>query len=200
MKERPILFSGEMVRAILDGRKTQTRRVVKPQPPDHWIPEVGYYYPTLVDRDGEQFPGEKTFGASDESFGLKCPYGQPGDRLWVRETWAPHADMPHTAIYRCDRGGDYQDTVTHGFRWSPSIKMPLWASRITLEITSVRVEMLQDITEHDASREGVELRQPEAQTFYGEFRRLWESIHSHESWTTNPWVWVIEFKRPEGLR
>lgn len=183
MKERPILFSGPMVRAILEGRKTQTRRVVKFEfvktiP----VPENSAF------REGTEWKSE-------------CPFGQPGDRLWVRETWAPHADMPPSAIYRCDRGGDYQDTVTPNFRWRPSIHMPRWASRLTLEITAVRVERLQDISEEDVWEEGCTKPSGyfgcpgQAQSI---FRSLWGAVYGHESWDANPWVWVVEFKRMEG--
>ncbi len=183
MKERPILFSGPMVRAIRDGRKTQTRRILKPQ--------------------GAVLTDEKA-----RSFGIRppqtrnhpvvpCPYGQPGDRLWVRETWAPHADMPtRAAIYRCDRGGDYQDTTTPNFRWSPSIHMPRWASRITLEIVSVRVERLNDISAEDAELEGCNRFVDSSGSYDArvQFCELWESIHGHGSWDLNQWVWVVEFK------
>src|SRR5690606_197652 len=87
MKERPIIFSAPMIRAILAGTKTQTRRAVKPQPSSEWCPKVGTYHPTMIDRYGEEYPGAEVYGASDEREGRVCPYGQPGDRLWVRETW-----------------------------------------------------------------------------------------------------------------
>lgn len=184
MKERPILFTGEMVRAILDGRKTQTRRPFKfretNQPPSR--PEL--FNPKHVTQP--------------------APLGTIGDRLWVREKWAPHCEMPGAAIYRCDRGGDYQDTVTENFRWRPSIHMPRWASRIDLEITAVRVERAQEITEEDAKNEGVSpddyegYEHPDNPTLscaahrYS-FRDLWQSIYAN--WDANPWVWVYEFRR-----
>ena len=217
MKERPILFSGPMVRAILEGRKTQTRRIMKPQPTDAFLPEVGEYQRTLVDRkDGEQFPDPVVrFGASDEAEDYPCPYGQPGDRLWVRETWAPRGVNP---VYRPDgkfgaavieyRADGTRATWNHDpiqrikDDWRPSIFLPRWASRITLEVTAVRVERLQDISENDAKAEGVE----NANSFVGigadddaanryAYRELWESINGAGSWAENPWVWVIEFRR-----
>lgn len=152
MTERPILFSGPMVRAILDGRKTQTRRIVKPQPHEECGPiEVGHYHPTVIDRHGDEQPGAEIFGAYslDGEWGAKCPHGQPGDRLWVREAFALADD------YEVDRvlnpGGVFY-RATHSpaddtSRWRPSIHMPRWASRLTLEVTDVRVERVQDISE-----------------------------------------------------
>jgi len=202
MKERPILFNGEMVKAILDGRKTQTRRMVKPQPDDYVNQLHGGKLCSrapygLEDDNGNGFG----FGFQDDRGNYwKSPFGTIGDRLWVRETWAPHCEMPRGAIYRCDRGGDYQDTVTENFRWTPSIHMPRWASRITLEITGVRVERLNDISEEDAKAEGCK-----GHPVYGhdgfpngfapkdEFKDLWQSIYGN--WDANPWVWVYEFRK-----
>jgi hypothetical protein len=178
MKERPILFSAPMVRAILEGRKTQTRRIVKPQPDG--IRAKFHHF---------DFVGQAVF--TDGSY-VQCPYGKPGDRLWVRESFSRsplgvlyRADFVKTA--RASRWGD---------RWRPSIHMPRVASRILLEITDVRVERLNEITEKDASAEGVS-----ADVFLGDtptaivpFCMLWESIHGPGSWEKNPWVWVIEFK------
>ena len=184
MKERPILFSGQMVRAILDGRKTMTRRV--------------------VDRDWWDVCEKGTGGyiECNDSGILKCKYGQPEDRLWVRETFVPHlccgmhAEEIH---YRADGESCPIDGTTIK-RWKPSIFMPRWASRITLEITSVRVERLKDISEADAEAEGV---CPNGNQFYPKdqykwaFRDLWDSINSARGygWDVNPWVWVIEFRR-----
>lgn len=205
MKERPILFSGEMVRAILEGRKTQTRRIVKPQPSDTFLPQIGEYQRTLTDRkDGEQFPDPVVrFGASDENENYPCPYGQPGDRLWVRETFAFNGER---FIYRADQ---YDDTmpslaIQAGGKWKPSIFCTRAASRITLEIVSVRVERLQDISCEDALAEGIDhycpgvtaaLRGESESDPVQEYRELWESINGHSSWEQNPWVWVIEFQR-----
>lgn len=185
-----------MVRAILDGRKTQARRPVKPQPEP--IPED-------VWKD-KRVPSERQFWWPSKKAGQMvelrdmaslAPLGTVGDRLWVRETWAPHCEMPGAAIYRCDRGGDYQDTVTENFRWTPSIHMPRWASRIDLEITRVWVERVRDITEEDAKKEGVipsSFRIADNfHPFKSEFRDLWQSIYG--TWDANPFVWAYEFRR-----
>lgn len=185
MRERPILFSAPMVRAILAGQKTQTRRIVKPQPlgdtawknDDQWI----------VSGHGE---------AGDT--GLHCPYGQPGDRLWVRETWAYGI---HALAAKSDADGPFvyaADQTTQGRlcdRWRPSIHMPRAASRITLEITGVRVERLRDISEDDAYAEGVTHAEWGGMNAREGFRRLWESLNGTGSWEANPWVWVVEFQR-----
>ena len=177
MKERSIIFSGPMVRAILEGRKTQTRRVVKPQPPEDAILTVDDF-------------GRCLLGSAHSFWNyVKCPYGAPKNRLWVRETFA--LESPTCAVYQAD-----QTDKTVVERWRPSIHMPRCASRITLEIVSVRVERLQDISEEDALDEGVFLNSTthwatEAREAY---HRLWESINGPGSWDKNPWVWVIEFK------
>lgn len=192
MKERPIIFSAPMVRAILSGAKTQTRRVMKVR--CHSICE---------NDDGKLWPWSEDVELT-EDFWHPCPFGQPGDRLWVRETWGA---LPHmlggfqreSLRYRAD--GEYQNE--HGaWRWRPSIHMPRWASRITLEITGVRVERLQDISEADAKAEGVSMPDgtpapPDFWSYQQEFRHLWEQINGPGSWDANPWVWVIEFKRLE---
>ncbi len=208
MKERPILFSGPMVRALRDGSKTQTRRVVKPQP-THFNP-VGV--PRRVVPTG---------GPSDV---IRCPYGQPGDRLAVRETfyawgrWETRysakkgRDEWHFVDMTLECGRSYaydtdedtpmivtrRSTVVPLWWRRPAIFMPRAASRITLEITSVRVERLQDISEADAKAEGVALKNSPAAfltSYVRGFRDLWESINGSSSWTANPWVWVIEFRR-----
>lgn len=198
MKERPILFSAPMVRAILEGRKTQTRRVMKPQP--FWgerqgLQSAGWCFSSpkvaLL-----SWPGDKL----TEALKSHCPYGQRGDRLWVRETFLvdDNRRIPKTAT-RKNFEVDYKATSEDSphWRWRPSIHMPRWASRITLEITGIRVERLQDISEADAHAEGVTIR---SVTHYdGQakdyFFALWEKINGLESWAANPWVWVIEFKK-----
>ena len=202
MRERPIIFSAPMVRAVLSGAKTQTRRLVRPQPEDRCplVKEWGYAFRNYA---------EASLGnvkMADGSWGrVQCPYGRSGDRLWVRETWGawPHmmgGVQPETLRYRAD--GEYQNE-RGTWRWRPSIHMPRWASRITLEITDVRVERLQDISGMDAKREGVSVPAhiPEdgADLDYARrgFRRMWEEIHGGGSWEKNPWVWVIEFKKLE---
>ena len=180
MTERPILFSAPMVRALLAGTKTQTRRVVKRNAYEKSIHADQFAPPTCA-----------------------CPYGQPGDRLWVRETWAKWGrddqcgegpSVTHEPIYRADGSPwDEQD------KWRPSIHMPRAASRILLEITSVRVERLQDISEADTVAEGIpagEVSPADAGRFA--YRLLWESINGPDSWAANPWVWVLEFKRVEA--
>lgn len=148
MKERPILFSAPMVRAILDGRKTQTRRICKAQPPaDALWGSNGAEWMWLEDRDD----------VADRV--IRCPYGVVGDRLWVRETWAPDPRAPMVDGVAVYRATDAVTLSAHGARverWYPSIHMPRWASRIALEVTGVRVERLNDISEADALAEGVE--------------------------------------------
>lgn len=204
MKERPILFSGAMVRALLAGTKTQTRRVVKPQP-------------TMVtDRRIEPWSGEpSTLMQLLEQSGKRCPYGQPGDRLWVRESFAHHI---HAMGSDRDEDGPFVYAATDhphlriDDRWTPSIHMPRWASRITLEITGVRVERLQGISMEDAKAEGAwgpdESIVGKVAEHFGidvlavnpikAYHMLWEQINGPGSWAANPWVWVVEFKRLEG--
>lgn len=203
MKERGMIFNAEMVRAILDGRKTQTRRIVKPQP-------------ELTERSGFSWKGMLYGAGSDDretnrNFAhVKCPHGKPGDRIWVRETFASGLSTKSTLAYRAThKREDLEDGFYDTIKWTPSIHMPRWASRILLEITSVRVERLNDISQQDAQAEGMELTgwRPtysdpdsggEVWTPYDNFALLWESIYGEESWLANPWVWVIEFKRIEG--
>ncbi len=215
MKERPILFSGAMVRALLDGTKTQTRRVLKPAP-------QMVTHNTITTWDGTPAALQHQL----DRMGKGCTYGQPGDKLWVREAWGLHAygddtdwlkggcsamDLDdHVIAYRAD-WGPLQDSC----HWRPSIHMPRAASRIALEITSVRVERLQDISESDAVAEGIEQMPcavpdtrlwrnydpgngwtPSLAIPQNSFRSLWESINGHDSWDENPWVWVVEFPPP----
>lgn len=185
VRERPILFSGPMVRAILDDRKTQTRRIIKPEPDFH----KGYYSARGVSWKSQ-------IGARQVP---SSPYGRPGDRLWVRETWRCDCpDDPEYALYRAD---GYDDVMLPpGFKWRPSIFMPRWASRIVLEITSVRVERLCKISPDDVIAEGVEKRARSAvfpwQAYTKEdYAKLWDSINGPGSFDKNPWVWAISFKR-----
>ena len=194
MKERPILFNAEMVNAILAGNKTQTRRIMKPQPVNETAWVGGMHCLTWIHKE--------VAGPDGWLMHNLCPLGKVGDRLWVRETWnktrifqAP--DAGEVFVYAaCDNRTDY------GGPWKPSIHMPRAASRITLEITAVRVERLQDISEEDALAEGVRTELDAASagaSWYDKPRRafqfLSESIYGAESWATNPWVWVIEFKK-----
>ena len=199
MTERPILFSAPMVRAILDGTKTQTRRIAKG-------------VATIHSRTGE--PLAKLDSAGPR---VACPYGQIGDRLWVRETWAygVHAlasrnhEQEGPWVYAADNAGAHGRLCD---RWRPSIHMFRAASRITLEITGVRVERLQDISEDDARAEGITdggcLNCGNSETDCGclnprpdavdSYCHLWGQINGAGSWEANPWVWVVEFRRVEA--
>lgn len=218
MKERPILFSGEMVRAILEGRKTQTRRMVKPQPPCLCEYEInGAKSHALCFHRVEITPEGNCRGSKparlwvpptpkSKDHRLPCPFGVPGDRLYVRETWSCMEQKPHAGCevaYRADLNGGSSQVWEP---WAPSIHMPRWASRITLEVTNVRVERLQDISEADALAEGVtikpnagiaskflEMRGEKLSAAQLEFWHLWQSVY--KSWDDNPWVWVVEFSR-----
>lgn len=235
MKERPILFSSPMVRAILDGRKTQTRRVVKPQPVPHESADPG----DVVWFGGKMQKVRESRGRNKRAMGLLNahdwnPYGKPGDRLWVKENYrlgnqwddtpagmvfaSPKPDVWYEADGARQNGLDR----THLGRLRPSIHMPRKISRLTLEITGVRVKRLQSISEADAIAEGVDVLSgtdvpgwnkharyaaplsrpvlargdwlPSAR--YA-FEDLWESINGPGSWAANPWAWVIEFRRIE---
>lgn len=214
MKERPILFSAPMVRAILAGQKTQTRRVLKNAPPDTEFFST-YHHPN-DERRGQHFYAVAAGALT--SFAVPCPYGQPGDRLWVRETWQ-HANSPHgpyepgcTCFYRADywddpHGMDGEKSPEGKYRtWIPSIHMFRSASRILLEVVSVRVERLQDISEADARAEGARSMDPVSGretldpfsrqgSCVSHFRAIWEEINGAGSWDANPWVWVVEFKK-----
>ncbi|HDX8336635.1 TPA: hypothetical protein ROU65_003483 [Raoultella ornithinolytica] len=199
MKERGMIFNGEMVRALLSGRKTQTRRPIK------WkqtrFTEIGER------EDGSKWPwSEDAEHACD--FWHPCPFGAVGDRIWVRETWNKYGGL---LTYRADHDwiDDMRKETVCTAKWVPSIHMPRWASRILLEITNVRVERLNAISQEDAQAEGMELTgwRPtysdpdsggEVMTPYDNFAELWSSIYGDESWQANSWVWVIEFKRVEG--
>ncbi|MDV7847762.1 hypothetical protein [Pseudomonas aeruginosa] len=193
-RERPILFNDQMVRAILEGRKTVTRRVVK---------DTGFY---AIDA---AIHGNDVALREREALSTRCPYGEPGDRLWVRETWGLQvrsygggagefivyrATNPDAIYCRSSEGREYP------VKWKPSIHMRRHSSRILLEITAVRVERLQDISEEQARAEGYPAER-ECETggsgldAWLWFRSLWGEINGPEAFTANPWVWVIEFKR-----
>lgn len=180
MKEHPILFSGEMVRAILDGRKTQTRRVITPRPVS-WDSEPIYN----TSARGWHFKG-------GEKYKYKCPYGIPGDRLWVRETWHEATPEPGFLVYRATYRWP-QD-----FKWKPSIFMPREASRITIEVTDIRVERVQDISDEDVLAEGFRMDNTAifSRGYQGAMQILWDSINAKRGfgWNANPWVWVVSFK------
>lgn len=225
MKERGIIFSGPMVRAILSGEKTQTRRVIKDA--------VGLPSDVLMCRDSQSPSGYAIGGGSIEDVMLRCPYGVPGDRLWVRETfrsqykgivayrangeagaWMGSEDTASGRVWvhhgwllgfaDPNQRGHWVGATKYGPRWTPAIHMPRWSSRITLEIEAVRVERLQDITEEDASAEGVwSVWQRGVPHHYSRqcFESLWQSINGKRpghTWLDNPWVWVISFRRVEA--
>ena len=190
MTERPILFNGDMVRAILRGQKTQTRRPVKPQP-------------DMV-RPRKRFDDARWKSWS-------CPLGKPGDRLWVRETFAYEPDFG--VAYRADEGDEFPGMERQ--KWTPSIHMPRALSRITLEITDIRVERVQDISEEEARAEGIEaldgrfvsadlcdtarwydMSMGDARCIYA---HLWDALYAayRLGWSVNPLVWVVTFKRVE---
>ena len=205
MKERPILFSGPMVRAILEGRKTMTRRVVK----EWFLMDCPNYFdennsamnkPPHRHDDGEWYYETQTEVDSTLHCQLVCPYGRPGDRLWVRETM--YYGGFDNFYFKADNKGVGQDRFNrlHALgkdrqgKVIPSIHMPRWASRITLEITEVRVERLKDISVEDCRREGVESNV----SSLIEFHDLWNKINGKKyPWSSNPWVWVIAFKPVE---
>lgn len=196
MKEHPIIFSSEMVQAILDGRKTQTRRIIKPQPEASLsrIENSNLWTYTGCDRE------------------WKCPCGQSGDRLWVKETaergWLPHLltgepTKHETAVYAADKAPCLEENGFDLMPWwkgpiCPARFMPRWVSRITLEITGVRVEQIQDISEEDAVKEGVHDYTNMASPI-DFFICLWNKLNGKRGfgWDVNPYVWVIEFKRIE---
>ena len=181
IKERPILFNAPMVRALLDGTKNQTRRVVK-----------------LTDAAHLKEPnGHRRWHPGDPDAVAACPYGQFGDRLWVRETWLktnPFTDGGlHTYGYRATDDAEFPDAI-----WKPSIHMPRVVSRITLEITSVRVDRVHEISRGDAMAEGCPFQnRAEGGNPRYWYEELWESINGAGSWAANPWVWVVEFKRSQ---
>ncbi|MCZ3532544.1 hypothetical protein LRS35_15515 [Klebsiella variicola] len=217
MTERGMIFNSEMVRAILDGRKTQTRRPIK-------------WKQTRFTEIGERDDGSKWPWSEDAEhacdFWHPCPFGAVGDRIWIRESFFPAPlEMQYTPPRKtmwniAYRDGvqmeklapaEYNPLIYNYERWTPSIHMPRWASRILLEITDVRVERLNAISEEDARAEGIidggclNCGEPEPcgcanpePDATDAFAYLWQSIYGRESWNANPWVWVISFERVEG--
>lgn len=206
MKERGILFNAPMVRATREGRKTQTRLVVK-LPHEN---SLGCWEPTTIGgpdggrcRNGDTIPLQGAIWHTRTGDMLACQYGQPGDRLWGRESgWErpertlkmmrDGADMWEPYYFDADGYTDleHDQFKEWGFKRRPSIHMPRWASRILLEIVSVRVERLNDISEADARAEGV----PAHDTARAAYANLWNDINGAGSWDANPWVWVIDFE------
>lgn len=196
-----MIFNAEMVRALLDGRKTQTRRPIK------WkqtrFTEIGER------EDGSKWPwSEDAEHACD--FWHPCPFGAVGDRIWVREAFRVHSRATDVATlaYKASERNSWTEQTRRvpvavcnkpatPEKWTPSLHMPRWASRILLEITGVRVERLRSMSQDDARAEGVIAASGPMEAGLA-FRELWESIYGEESWKANPWVWVIEFKRVEG--
>ncbi|CAI8704707.1 hypothetical protein [Kosakonia quasisacchari] len=215
-----MFFNDEMVRAILDGRKTQTRRIMKVQPESNQFGLLRISDSTKRNDIGKYHWAESNAtGTHARSKLFSCPFGYVGDRIWVRETFScignedghpvdAHGNLCSrknaqriyraSAIHKPKNYGLWtsQDGFDFEGPWTPSIHMPRWASRITLEITGVRVERLNEISEEDASAEGIS--GSVARDVVAAYASLWQSIYGEESWQANPWVWVIEFKRIEG--
>ncbi|AZI98040.1 hypothetical protein ACLVXF_25800 [Klebsiella pneumoniae] len=202
ISERGMIFNAEMVRALLDGRKTQTRRPIK------WkqtrFTEIGER------EDGSKWPwSEDAEHACD--FWHPCPFGAVGDRIWVREAFRVHSRATDVAtlVYKASERNSWTEQTRRvpvavcnkpatPEKWTPSLHMPRWASRIMLEITGVRVERLRSMSQDDARAEGVIAASGPMEAGLA-FRELWDSIYGEESWKANPWVWVIKFKRIEEL-
>lgn len=207
MKERGIIFNAEMVRAILDGRKTQTRRIIKS------VPETHSFHGWVMSSTRAEEEGKACWAIGDspllkEPIRLNCPLGKIGDRLYVRETFKDGVCTESTIAYKAThKPSDLEEGWYEEIKWTPSIHMPRRYSRITLEITDVRVEQIRNMSETDAISEGVQLLRDGQWKCYhsdlfeymptalGSFSTLWNSIYGEFSWLENPWVWVIEFKR-----
>jgi|SRR5690625_1129481 len=215
MSEKPILFSTEMVQAILDDRKTVTRRVIKPQPDEVARESIPDWSGDLHQVKAEDPDGNRLFGfctspdlAEGDYYGvMKSPYGQPGDLLYVRETWQVTdflhpSDENYGYIYKASENGRDWEENADSWRWEPSIFMPKAASRIWLTVTDVRVERVQDISDEDIIAEGfqhftnADYRNFDGTTYISWWKELWDSINAKRGygWDTNPWVWVVEFE------
>lgn len=226
-KERPILFSTPMVQAILDGRKTQTRRTRGLEEinknPDDWKEGTTTQLCRFWDADKEEDPNPIDIrygfifnGNGNQELYIPCPYGKPGDRLWVRETWQitnflHPSNENYGYVYKASENGkDWQEN-TEEWKWKPSIHMPKAAARIWLEVTDISLERLQAISEEDAISEGIKPiwinddsscnkfknyinNGKDSLSPKDSFRSLWESINGAESWDRNPWIWVVKFK------
>jgi hypothetical protein len=206
MKERPIIFSAESVKAILDGRKTQTRRVAKGVGYINEYREIGWepafttakwYTSIAIDRDGMEVPGKEVFGvhSEDGEYGLPCPYGAPGDRLWVREKFIK------IKIFDKEQAL-YSDTIPPELmpvKWESPMYMPRKYSRLTLEIVNVRCEQLKSITRNDVQAEGYYEENSIGIDRLG-FIMAWNALNAKRGfgWDRNPWVWVLEFKQMKG--
>lgn len=212
-RERSIIMSGAMVKALLAGKKTQTRRLIKPQPPS------GFWFYELTDDLGYSEAGFVQNELEDPLY-YRCPYGKPGDKLWVKETWRHYGNLykgnkAYALVeYRAD-GACRQIELkiplpTRSWwdsgkkPWASPIFMPRWASRITLKVTKIRIQQVQDIGANDIFKEGIDKweeyeggRVISVAQARGRFRQLWNSLYAKGDfgWDSNPWVWVIEFKR-----
>ncbi|AWL27179.1 hypothetical protein DJ533_00405 (plasmid) [Acinetobacter defluvii] len=197
MKERPILFNTQMVKAILEGRKTQTRRIINPQPT--FKENTGFHWKGYMYGIGSDY-AETMHNFTNRN----CPFGRVGDQLWVRETFAivPETAYRHSEVNKLNHPNDQELSIIYkqgfhlsksGFSWKPSIHMPRWASRILLEITNVRVERLTDISVKDALSEGIEHKSMNCPRH--EFFQLWNSVYGDMAHEQNNWVWVVEFKQ-----
>ena len=208
MKERPILFSGPMVKAILEGRKTQTRRVLKPQPQARATGYFAWQSSRLKAFDLPEGFVNTSERALRDILILASPYGQVDDRLWVRETWwcSPNHLNRNSVSYRQVVATACGEEAAKRNTWKPSIFMPRWASRLLLEITAIRAQRLQEITEEDAqaesppcfdTSEGLAPTHSAAYHFRYHFRKLWDSLNAKRGygWDTNPWCWCLSFKR-----
>lgn len=227
MKDTPILFTPENAQKVHEHRKSQTRRIVKPQPEEGMTilgPEL--YAPCKEDKDGDIYPGEEVFGvySDDGEWGVACPYGTVGDKLWCHEHhylfghWEKNlTEIPgkHEWRFICERSHGVRfpvnrpdvierDKAKLGWFSRPSIDMPKWATRTWLELTDVRVERLNSISYEDCLAEGIEVsdlltryepREKYAPLVIASYRKLWESINGKDSWGANPWVWVLEYKK-----
>ncbi|HGP0847016.1 TPA: hypothetical protein ACLFOS_001925 [Yersinia enterocolitica] len=217
MNEKPILFNAEMVNAILSGRKTMTRRIMKVQPEPSKSRSGDYWFPCNKMQSmvhvSDLLPGNPYMPDAHEFFSTCCPLGGIGDQLWVREAFAAGLCTESTLAYRAThKTEDLEEGWGETIKWTPSIHMPRRASRINLLITGVRVERLNDISEQDAISEGLECYVDDGVPYYGPFnngdcrpdvvfRGLWDSIYGQkegENWQANPWVWVINFERMEA--
>lgn len=216
VRERPILFSGPMIKAILSGQKTVTRRVIKPQPPE------GSEIATINEAEGwwevAALPGFGGCMPNVSRGAIACPYGEAGDRLWVRETFrvtgaSGYGGVTNAVSIEYRAGGakifpatweQYDKAAGNTEGWRPSIVLPRWASRITLEVVSVRIERVQDITPQDAAAEGFDLHSWSERGVLSRdalmgFRDLWDKLNGPRGfgWDSNPFVWVISFRRIE---
>ncbi len=222
-KERPILYSGPMIRALLAGTKTQTRRMIKPQPCNPETFGISPVWGSGVRRGEDRFSIHAAFNVDGKRVDrwLPCRYGKPGDRLWVRETCRETFDIDDRRVMEYHAGGTRLivdgPAIAHGEhrctsilpKWRPSIHMPRWASRITLEITDVRVQRLQEISDQAALAEGVVKVREACYVVRGSksdkagightspvtaFAMLWDEINGDGAWELNPWVWAVSFK------